>query len=108
MTDELVTTLLDRADGTARLIVTGEIDFATAPLLREAIDNALTSDTTLVIDLRAVTYLDSAGIDVLFEQAERRTIELAVNPRGPVLRILRISGLVQAVPVHEHKADADS
>ncbi|WP_447002276.1 STAS domain-containing protein [Saccharothrix isguenensis] len=108
MTDELVTTLLDRADGTARLIVTGEIDFATAPLFREAIDNASTSDAALVIDLCTVTYLDSAGIDVLFEQAQRRTIELVVDPSGPVIRVLRISGLVQTVPVHEHEADADS
>ena len=108
MTDELVTTLLDHADGTTRLIVTGEIDFATAPLLREAIDNAPTSGTALAIDLCAVTYLDSAGIDVLFEQTQRRTIELVVDTRGPVIRVLRISGLAQTVPVHEQKAGADS
>lgn len=108
MSDELATTVLDRTDGTTRLIVTGEIDFATAPPFREAIEHASAPDTPLVIDLCAVTYLDSAGIDVLFEQAQRRRIELLVRPRGPIIRVLRISGLAQTIQVHEREAGTDS
>ena len=100
MGDELITRLLRHPDGTTEVVVRGEIDLATAPAFREALSAGATPpDGSLVIDLREVGYLDSAGIEVLFDQARKRWIELVVRPDSPIVRVLEISGLAKAVPV---------
>ncbi|MEW2516569.1 STAS domain-containing protein [Actinacidiphila alni] len=79
-----------RADGTAVLTVTGEIDMTNARGLHEAIAEA---GGKVVVDLTAVDYLDSAGLSVLFSHADR--IELiAPGLLVPLLDVSGISGLV--------------
>jgi anti-sigma B factor antagonist len=100
MGDELTTRLVRHPDGTTELVVRGEVDLASAPAFRAALaESAAPPDVSLVIDLREVGYLDSAGIEVLFDQARQRWIELVVRPNSPIIRVLEISGLAQAVPV---------
>jgi anti-anti-sigma factor len=57
-----------RADGWTVLIVRGELDVQSAPVVREA---AL-GTRPLVIDLSGCTFLDAAGLRVLTEAAAAR------------------------------------
>jgi len=54
------------------LAVSGEIDLATAPLLRERLDAHLDAGTsTIVVDLREATFLDSTALGVLVNGLKR-------------------------------------
>lgn len=82
-------------DGTRVLVVTGEIDMNNAAELREALVSQLKAGECLVIDLTGVTYIDSAGISVLFAHVD--TIRVVA---GPLLdRVLTVSGLPELTTV---------
>jgi anti-sigma B factor antagonist len=83
----------------------GEVDLATVPKLREEIsEHIVARRTNLLVDLRAVTYLDSTGLGVLVGAAKAvnaagGSLRLVCdNPR--LLRLLRITGLDKALAVH--------
>jgi anti-anti-sigma factor len=71
--------------------VTGEVDMATAEELWQAATPARAGAATL--DLRAVTFFDSAAIHTLIRLAERYPGSLEVFPSDRVRRVLDISGL---------------
>ncbi|WP_436527043.1 STAS domain-containing protein [Actinoplanes sp. HUAS TT8] len=71
--------------------VTGEVDMSTAAaLFQAATPDRITGAT---IDLRAVTFFDSAAIHTLIRLAERFPGTLEVIPSERVRRVLDISGL---------------
>jgi anti-anti-sigma factor len=79
----------------------GELDIATAPTL-EAVLRRVTGapPPLLVLDLRAVTFLDSAGVLLLLEahrwqKAADQRLRLVLNPRQGAYRVLVISGLTK-------------
>jgi anti-anti-sigma factor len=82
-----------RDDGTAVLVVTGELDMSNIEKFTTAIADAMTPASrdggVLTIDLTEVEYLDSSAIDVLFANASR--IRLVVNPI--LMPVLKVSGL---------------
>ncbi len=53
------------------LILGGDLDLATAPLLRERLGRAICSGAPVVIDLAEVGFIDSSGLGVLV-QADRQ------------------------------------
>ena len=68
----------------ARLRIEGEIEFATAPQLRSIIlDLAHEGARPVVLDLREVTFVDSAGISLLI-QAKKRARGERLRPRAVV------------------------
>jgi anti-anti-sigma factor len=77
--------------GHALVVVTGEIDMSTADRMYQAA--AGTGSGSLTLDLRGVTFFDSAAIHALIRLAEGRPGALRVLPSGQVRRILEISGL---------------
>jgi anti-anti-sigma factor len=87
------------ADGTVRLALAGEIDLATAEVLRGAMTTLLGDHgvTRLVVDFAEVEFLDAAGITALlaaYRYAGARGIAFTVVncPRTP-LRVLEIVAL---------------
>lgn len=77
-----------------RVVVTvsGEVDMATAPAMFDAATKEKTSAAT--IDLRQVTFFDSAAIHALVQLADRYGQgRLEVLPSPQVRRVLEISGL---------------
>jgi anti-sigma B factor antagonist len=77
--------------GGLTLRVCGEIDLASAPLLRQALKDAeQSSSCRIVLDLGALDFIDSSGILVLIE-AQRRA---ASNAHALALR---------SVPPHAHR-----
>ncbi|WP_330278154.1 STAS domain-containing protein [Lentzea sp. NBC_00516] len=96
-----------RQDGVPVVAVTGEVDIATAPLLRAELTVQLAqSPVVLVVDLREVTFFDSSGISALLT-AHRQAADLrVVADRTPVLRTLRFSGMESVFRVHPTLAEA--
>lgn len=77
--------------GRVVVTVTGEVDMATA----EAMVQAGTKDgaPAATLDLRAVTFFDSAAIHALLQLAEHYGERLTVLPSSQVHRVLEIAGL---------------
>ena len=85
------------------VLVTGEIDLATAPRLRAALAKAVASGEPLVVDLSGVGYLDSAAMAALYQHAEAG-LELVVAEGSVVERALDIGGLLGQVSVRRPAA----
>jgi anti-anti-sigma factor len=81
-----------RADA---LHLSGEFDCANVQLLRDAVEQlAERLPGRFLIDLTEVTYLDSSGVSVLVQFAERRP-RLLVRAGSLVERVLIITGLAE-------------
>jgi len=87
-----------RTSGESILMLTGEIDMATAGQLRDAMDGALSnSGGRVVLDFAGVTFCDSQGLSALI--AVNRTAKAAgsrlvlVNLGEFMKRLLDITGL---------------
>jgi anti-anti-sigma factor len=79
------------SDQRVLVTVTGEVDMSTADgMFRAAIEDAASAAT---LDLRAVTFFDSAAIHALLRLAEHYGAGLRVLPSAQVRRVLEISGL---------------
>jgi anti-anti-sigma factor len=88
-----------------------EVEITQAPLLRAQLMQALENhDLGLVIDLTATKYLDSSGVNMLFELGEvlaaRQLRMTVVMPQGGLVeRVVSIVDLGSAMPIHR---DTDS
>src|ERR1700744_657903 len=86
--------------------VQGEIDLATAPMLRELLLEVLERQTgPVVIDLSQVPFMDSTGVHVLLDtlrwlQPQNRPLALVCHEEGQVHRLLAMVGLPDAVTVY--------
>lgn len=83
-------------DGAGVLAVRGEIDAASAPVLREAVERVQALEVPVVIDLAGVTFMDSSGLSVLVEATLRAGDAASVcvrNASEQVLRVLEVTGL---------------
>ncbi len=91
--------------GSTRVEVEGEIDLSTAPQFQRELLASAQGATTLLVDLRGVTFIDSTGVGVLFRTAKKLTGDggamQVVCPAGPVRRVLGVSGFENLVPVHD-------
>lgn len=94
-----------RDGGTLAVVATGEIDLSNVHRFARAIDDAISANggKTLTVDLSAVDYLDSAGINVLFSCAEH--LRLIVKPL--LLPVLTISGFTDLAEVELASPVAD-
>ncbi|MEE3063990.1 MAG: STAS domain-containing protein [Actinomycetota bacterium] len=80
-------------DGTPWVTATGEIDLSNVAQLVEALNTASAGTRSpITIDLRTVKYLDSAGINALFDHADK-VDGLHVIVHRLLVRVLTISGL---------------
>ena len=79
-------------DGTRRVVPGGELDLVTAPLLAR------------VLDLSAVTFMDSSGLATVLEAVqrgeERGSGRLGIVPgEGVVVRVLQLADLMDSLPL---------
>ena len=101
---------LTASDDVLVATISGEIDMASAGELADGIRTRLTNRMLgLVMDLSAITYLDSAGIHAIFELREQlghRGQELwLVMPEPGAALALTLAGVPDVIPVAE-TADA--
>ena len=86
--------------------LTGEVDIVQAYELRERLVGLIRNeDLGLVVDLSRASYIDSVGVSLLFELAERlsqRQLRLAVvlPETGLVRRVIKIVDLDSVAEVH--------
>jgi anti-anti-sigma factor len=87
----------------ARLI--GEIDLANAQPIGSLIAGAVANDAAgVVLDLSDTTYLDSSGVHLIFDLAERlsarqQRLALAVPEGARIRRVLDLVNVRAALPV---------
>jgi anti-sigma B factor antagonist len=97
--------------GVPGVAVRGEIDMATAPSLRDALDAAIReSSGPLVVDLRAVGFLDSSGVGAFLRARallgrDDRALVL-VCPAGPVRRTFEVAGVADLFCLCASRGDA--
>jgi anti-anti-sigma factor len=86
--------------------VQGEIDASNVVWVEERIRMPLTNRCDgLAVDLTGTTYLDSAGIAMLFRLAaelrqHQQQLRLVLADGSPIARMASLSGLDHAVPTH--------
>jgi anti-anti-sigma factor len=85
------------SDGRFRLAVAGELDIASVDELRAALSAALDQGPSAVlVDLDALTFMDSTGISALVaahrQAAAGGVVLTVVNSRGIVRRVLELTG----------------
>jgi anti-sigma B factor antagonist len=87
---------MDRDPDTVCVHVTGELDIATAPALGEALEKVLLTARLVVLDLRDVAFIDSAGVhaivnaDACARTHHRRLVIL--RPLATIDRIFMLTG----------------
>ena len=102
----------ERLNGTVIAVLDGELDASSvgdvAVVLRRLVENRV---HRVVVDMAQVTYLDSAGINLLYAvggdlSARQQTLHLVVVPGSPIERTLQIVGADRSFPVHATRAEA--
>ncbi|HZR53600.1 MAG TPA: STAS domain-containing protein [Streptosporangiaceae bacterium] len=91
--------------------VTGDVDLATAPGLRDALNRP--DADHVVVDLRGVAFLDSTGLGVLvgaLKRLRRRggTLKVVTSGTGRVRRLFELTNLSRAFDMHTTVLDAIS
>src|SRR3954465_1560872 len=96
--DEFSIAASDR-DGRAHLTLRGELDLATAPELEQLVNERIDAGQEVVVDLRALEFMDSSGIRVLVAAHARagrggpRVIVVRPPAGSAVAKIVEVSGL---------------
>jgi anti-sigma B factor antagonist len=94
-------------DGSACVAVRGEIDFANADELAQALRDAVAnwSPPLLRVDLRAASFIDSTGLGALIEGYRAATEGgirfVVVNPSATFRRVLILTGLSELFGIGE-------
>ena len=92
--------------------VVGEVDLSNVDEIRTLVVDAVTHDVEcLILDLTQTTYLDSTGVRLLFEFAERlegrrQQLRLVVDGDALVHRVVTLTQLDQRVPMDSSVAEA--
>ena len=94
-----------RDDGAGVVTVSGEVDMYTAPQLKQCLLDLVDGGAKkIVVDLSAVTFIDSTALGVLIGGVRRLhgaggAMALVVTGRA-VLRVLSITGLDRVFSIH--------
>lgn len=101
--------------GTAHTLVTlaGECDLNTGRQLRDVLTSEVSRGAQrLIVDLSALTFMDSTGMQVLLSTrsvlAVRGGTLVLVAPQPVVARILELTGANQIIPVYDSLEDAQT
>jgi anti-anti-sigma factor len=110
--NEPAETRVDYRDSVGVVSLLGEVDIVQAQELRERLFGAVRNeDLGLVVDLTAASYIDSVGVSLLFELAEKlaeRQLRLAValSEGSLIERVLTIVNLGSVASVTKSVDDA--
>jgi anti-sigma B factor antagonist len=97
---------MEHRDSVSIARVSGEVEITSAGALREQLLDAVRNDDLgLIIDLSDTSFIDSVGVSLLFELAERVTgrqlrFAVVVPAEGLVQRVLTIVDLSSVAEIH--------
>ncbi len=87
-------------DGAPVIRVVGEVDLATAELVRSVVVDAIKTDPARVVfDLSGVGFMDSSGISVLLEAIKLATSVQIRRPSEAVRRVIEVTGLTEVLQI---------
>ncbi|HEX6458379.1 MAG TPA: STAS domain-containing protein [Thermoleophilaceae bacterium] len=104
---EMASLIVERHDDLPVVRLAGEVDISNASRLeRDISDVAPNDDPGLVLDLSETEYLDSAGIRILFELAERlngrrQRLALVVPDESLIRHSLLVTGVDKAIALRD-------
>jgi anti-anti-sigma factor len=100
--------VVDRQEGSVLVCeIRGELDASNVDqVLENVVDRVANDAPGVVLDLTRTTYLDSAGVRILFElsrrlRARRQELRIAVPHDGIVRRVLVLTALGDVVPLDD-------
>lgn len=102
-----------RIDGLTVIDACGEVDLATVGELVRTAEEVMPRDGTLELDLRAVDFMDSAGVAAV-NRIRRLTLEhettlvLRCTVGGPVAQLVEWTGLDRVIDVRLESASASA
>ena len=93
------------------LAVTGELDIATVPELRDRLTEAIEGGArAVVLDLRDVTFMDSVAMAAILhartQLGERGRMAVVLAPDSYTQLVFEIAGLPRCLALFESRADA--
>ena len=99
--------VVERSGDRVVIRLLGEVDMGNAAQVGEELAGSVSNDAAgLVLDLSGLTYLDSAGVELLFDLARRlrhrrQALQLVLPPTSPLQRLLALTDVMSVVDVHE-------
>jgi anti-anti-sigma factor len=103
---------LETREGAVVARVSGEVDMTNARWLGEELARSVPNEALrLVVDLGDTRYLDSAGIELVFELARRlgrrrQELRLVVPESSPLRRVLGLTDVASVAGVHSSLEEA--
>lgn len=102
-----------RREGAALIVAPeGELDMATVDSLREELERGPGDARFLVLDLRGLGFLDTSGLQLVFEQQRRAEEEgfsfVLVRGRRHVQRLFEIAGMNDRLTIVDDVNDVQS
>lgn len=105
MASRLLDLLLERDDqGSVRVRLRGELDLSGAGRLEESLDRLAADGRPVVLDLRELTFMDSTGLRVLLQAAERARddswdLRMLAPAGGEALMTIEETGAAALLPI---------
>ncbi len=101
----------DRDGGVCTVVLEGEIDVYSAPVLKKELVSAIEGGcANVIVNLEKVGFIDSSGLGVLVSALrrarERDGVVRIVCTRDNILKIFRITGLDKVFPIFGDSGEA--
>lgn len=90
--------------GSLYIRLTGELDHATAPLIRSRLDALLESGAyeRVILDMGGLSFMDSTGVGLImgrYKMLRGRNKILCIRAPSPAIdKVLKVSGLYSIIP----------
>jgi anti-sigma B factor antagonist len=93
---------VDHDDGVVVVRPIGELDLHTAPVLREILEDLRKQKASVLLVLKALTFMDSTGLRLIWDadvasRADGLDLTLTVGP-PEVMRVFDLTGLTRRLP----------
>jgi len=84
--------------------LSGELDLSTIPLLERRLLDEVRSTSAVVVDLTAVSFIDSSGIGLLIQAfrsgGDSERLHTVISDGSQVERVFRLAGIDRALPLY--------
>ncbi|MBU2915548.1 MULTISPECIES: STAS domain-containing protein [Reichenbachiella] len=101
---------IDEQTGHYEIIVTGEVDASSSIHLDEALTTAMTESKHILVDLRGLDYISSAGLGVFMSNIQEIEAEgirfVLFGMKEKVFEVFEILGLDQLLVIKKDKEEA--